>query len=556
MRVLLLLMLMLAAGVAPAANFTLEQVGAGPDPITLAPLKAGQLDARLMPIPVEHGVVRARPIDGQIWLKLEPKRGIDQRQVLAIGRSVESIDVYAPPDYRVQRIGRQHMGQQLQFSERAAVVLLEPEQLRAPTYLSIERRSLTPFTIELKDEPIYRQLDLNHVRFTSMIYAIMLGTALTALCFGLILGEKLFLLYVLQIALLLLFQGFNMGWIFRLPGGDALSAHAPLWRGLVLLACVIVINLFARAFVDAPRYAPFWDRVLRWIIVVQILSVALVVLPPNPTTAMSIVAINLSLIISSFGLLAMGIQAAQRGSRAARFFLLGWVPLLFGTALYAWQASGGVATWRFVAPLYEAAMAFESVLLSLGLADRALQARRERDRMQFLADCDGLTGLLNRRAVSLKLEEAFDDARRGKHALALLFIDLDHFKQINDTLGHAVGDVCLRATAELLRRELGPQAIVGRWGGEEFVALLADSATESAQQTAERVREAIQREGASDARGHYRFTASIGLATFAPTFKTIDQLIEASDIAMYRAKAHGRNRVEFADLSAIQRTVS
>jgi diguanylate cyclase (GGDEF)-like protein len=186
------------------------------------------------------------------------------------------------------------------------------------------------------------------------------------------------------------------------------------------------------------------------------------------------------------------------------------------------------------------------VVLSLGLIDRTLALRSERDSAQRLAERDSLTGLLNRRAWTTRVEALVEHAFDNGHHLTLLFLDLDHFKSLNDCHGHAAGDAALTRVAETLRRTLRPGDIISRFGGEEFVAALPDCAHEGAHLIAERVRAGIA--GLKipiDANGR-QLTASIGVATLRHPEKT-DSLLARADRAMYAAKSSGRNRVVFAD---------
>jgi len=191
----------------------------------------------------------------------------------------------------------------------------------------------------------------------------------------------------------------------------------------------------------------------------------------------------------------------------------------------------------------------------LGLADATLRVRRERDVATRLAERDGLTGVLNRRAITRCLESEFAAAVAHKLPLALLFVDLDHFKAINDRHGHLVGDHCLKAIADTLADELQDGEHFGRYGGEEFLALLPGAMHAEAIATGERLRKRIERL-AIDADGvNLHLTASIGVTGLLAGTDSPDKLIERADAALYRAKAEGRNRVcTHAPLAAASRT--
>jgi diguanylate cyclase (GGDEF)-like protein len=186
-----------------------------------------------------------------------------------------------------------------------------------------------------------------------------------------------------------------------------------------------------------------------------------------------------------------------------------------------------------------AAGAFQAVVLTLGLADRALIMRRDRDLVQGLADHDALTSVLNRRAWSEAVCKLL--ASGGAQPMALLFLDLDHFKILNDRQGHAAGDRALVAVASALRSELRPHDLLGRYGGEEFVAMLYGVEQAQAMQVATRLCRRVYRLDIPVNHEGLVLTVSIGIAMRVPE-DTVDTLVERSDLAMYRAKLAGRNR--------------
>ncbi|HUX06173.1 MAG TPA: sensor domain-containing diguanylate cyclase [Acidobacteriota bacterium] len=165
---------------------------------------------------------------------------------------------------------------------------------------------------------------------------------------------------------------------------------------------------------------------------------------------------------------------------------------------------------------------------------------------QNMADYDLLTGVLNRRAITRNAEAELCRAERGG-ALSVVMMDLDHFKQINDTSGHLAGDDVLRKAASVVLENIRPYDWLGRWGGEEFLLLLPDTGIQEAVNIAERLRKAIKTDPVQlEAGGVLRYTASFGIAGTAETgksFVSLDTLISLADKALYRAKGEGRDRV-------------
>jgi diguanylate cyclase (GGDEF)-like protein len=188
----------------------------------------------------------------------------------------------------------------------------------------------------------------------------------------------------------------------------------------------------------------------------------------------------------------------------------------------------------------------ENHALSRALRAQNEELERANGRLEALATTDPHTGLPNHRAMVSALDAELERSFRYHRPCALLFVDLDHFKFLNDTHGHLAGDGVLAEVAQVMRRCLRGVDTVGRWGGEEFVILLPETDAEIGLDVAERIRAAIAgHECASAARSHV--TCSVGLAAYPRDGEERDRLIECADRAMYAAKKLGRNQVRGAD---------
>jgi len=164
--------------------------------------------------------------------------------------------------------------------------------------------------------------------------------------------------------------------------------------------------------------------------------------------------------------------------------------------------------------------------------------------LSIRATLDALTQLPNRDALLTRLDEEVERARRHDQALSLCFVDIDYFKAVNDRLGHAVGDECLRAVANILRRTARSIDIVGRYGGEEFLVVAPGTQLDEAVILGERIRLAVERATMTLADGQtLRLTISVGLAEFPRNAESLDGLIVQSDAALYASKRAGRNQV-------------
>lgn len=185
-----------------------------------------------------------------------------------------------------------------------------------------------------------------------------------------------------------------------------------------------------------------------------------------------------------------------------------------------------------------------AALLVLLLVLALRQLRRAR-RMHRLAMTDELTRLPNRRSLFAQAEERLAEARRGGEPLALLALDIDHFKRINDTHGHETGDRVLQRVAHAARSALRSGDVVGRTGGEEFLAVLPATGAPAAAEVAERLRLAVERLDMSDLAPGLAVSVSLGVAARAGDIDIdIHELARRADEALYRAKEAGRNRVE------------
>jgi len=172
-------------------------------------------------------------------------------------------------------------------------------------------------------------------------------------------------------------------------------------------------------------------------------------------------------------------------------------------------------------------------------------------RLEELATTDGLTGCLNKRAFLEALDAKLKAASRFHRPLSLLVTDIDHFKKVNDTHGHAVGDVVIKELGGLLRSAKRDTDVVARFGGEEFCVLCEQTDADGARLLAERIREQLAARAFPVPEGVLRVTCSLGVATFPAHGQDPASLFEAADQALYRAKGAGRNRVEVAEALAI-----
>ncbi len=207
--------------------------------------------------------------------------------------------------------------------------------------------------------------------------------------------------------------------------------------------------------------------------------------------------------------------------------------------------------------------ALRSLILRLGSAEEkrdeaefraAEEARKfshDIEELRTMADTDGLTRLLNRRGFMAFASDAMEDYSRDTGEFAILMIDLDRFKSINDTHGHAAGDLVIHQVASVVSTLVRPTDRVGRFGGEEFIVLLREVTAKGAETTAERIRQAVAESAVPFNDGNISVTLSIGVAVARMTDRDVQDVIERADLALYAAKNSGRNAVASAHVTTV-----
>ncbi len=246
---------------------------------------------------------------------------------------------------------------------------------------------------------------------------------------------------------------------------------------------------------------------------------------------------------------AMLVRRPPADARAAAKFLaaifvftvLVWTLRIAGV----WSSLGGTNDRDradLTVALFSIAQMVNAVAATLGLL--WIEVRKMEAALRRLANSDALTGLPNRRATVARFREEAARAERHRRCFAMLVIDIDHFKQVNDRHGHGVGDAALRHVAEVLSSGLRTVDGVGRIGGEEFVVLLGEEGSAGARAAAERLRQALAASPLHPGGVNLPLTFSGGLALYPADGEDWDALFTVADGRLYQAKHGGRNRVE------------
>ena len=185
----------------------------------------------------------------------------------------------------------------------------------------------------------------------------------------------------------------------------------------------------------------------------------------------------------------------------------------------------------------------------LRLREYAVRLEHMNEELERLATTDALTSAFNRRYFMSKLEDEVERVRRYKHPSSLLMIDVDHFKRINDTYGHDVGDTVLVHLVKLLEGQVRQLDTLARIGGEEFAILLPETGQQEALVSAERLLGAVRAASVDAAGNKLKFTISIGCTEFGAECPKVEGILKTADLALYDAKESGRDRVVVGDVS-------
>ena len=404
-------------------------------------------------------------------------------------------------------------------------------RVATPDPLVLPLRLLTPAQVEV----VQRQYNYGY----GLLYGFLLALILYNAMLYLGLRDRGYLdysLYLGSFALLnLCYTGHGYAWFWP---------QYPAFQQYVILVMMVFAGClglrFASGFLNLRQHAPRANLFVRGLMIAGLLAMSLSVLLQSQQTAVLIAFVFV--LIFSVAMVWLGIITVQHGRVAGRYFLVAALSAMVGmatSALSVWvglpytQAGFHAAGWGVV---------IEGLLLTLALAYRMRQHQRARVEAEQLARLDSLTSLLNRRAFLECAGPLWSTALRNRRPLSVMMMDLDFFKKINDTYGHAMGDQVLVAASRVLAEACRNGDIAARWGGEEFIVALPETDATQALILAERLRGKIGALQLKKSGQPIKISASFGIVELGD-HATLEALIDESDQWLYAAKKAGRNQV-------------
>jgi diguanylate cyclase (GGDEF)-like protein len=515
-------------------------------------------------------------VHGAIWLRLQVESAARQARDWRLEIAYPSLDRVDLYDVGADGVRHSQAGDMLPFAQRSVGnrnpvfdLHLQPGERRT-LYLRASSEGSMTLGATLYSRTAHEQHSLQGY----VVQALYGGTLLALGCYNLLLflalRERPFFYYVLFVGV------FAIG-ILGLNGFGAqfLWPQAGWWTNRALpfgiSAAAAIGILFARSFLDTRQWLPRGDRWLRLaFLVVACCALATLLLPVQlalQTMSISGIAMCLSLLATAFVCLKNRVPGAG-------IFALAWGMLLGGAVLLALRNFALIPSNFFTIYAMQIGSSLEMILLSFALAARFNELKRQKEqalqqhekqleqrvaertealedanqRLRGLAMKDPLTGLANRTALQAQLELAIRRSHRRQELLAVMLIDLDGFKPINDQHGHALGDQVLAEIARRLQKCARETDLPARLGGDEFVLVCETvSSPVHAEQVALRILEQIGQPIELDALT-VQVGASIGIA-LSRGENSGTLLIRRADAAMYAAKAAGRNRVQLHEIS-------
>lgn len=450
-----------------------------------------------------------------------------------------------------------------------------PADSRTMVVIRVNSSSAVQIPAKLWTPDRFHQYDQGDVVLLGLYYGVIVGMLLYNLFLFFSLRENSGAYYVIWVGGMLMFMASLNGIAFQY-----LWPEATQWNDTAIVfflsLAVLFASLFTFDFLDLQTSEARTSRiVVHFLTALGLIGVAGAFFLPYTIAIRMTIGIAIIAIIAALSI--AGIRIRQ-GFAPARFYIAAWSFVMIGGAILALNKFGLIERNLFTENATQIGSAMEVLLLSFALADRLNIERRLREQAQreafilqreanivleqrvnertqeleeanrmlkAISVTDALTGISNRRHFDDQLINEIKRAQRSGEPLGLLLIDIDHFKSVNDTYGHQVGDDVLRHIAQLLKSKMRRETdMLARYGGEEFCVLLPNTSPEGAHYVAEQLRETIASVPVLiPGQRTLNLTISIGVSALVPdTIEDREKLLAAADAAVYDAKNAGRNR--------------
>lgn len=374
---------------------------------------------------------------------------------------------------------------------------------------------------------------LSFVGTQQLIYGLYYGGFMVLVLYNLFIfiavRDKAFLYYLLYIFFYGLYMGAHNGLTFQYfwPNHPQIGNEGLL----VTLSLSLVFALqFSTDILNIKEFSKLLNRIAKCLMIACVVAIPAVLTMPYAFMAPVMTVLTLTIMPLFF---VMGVLRLASGYRPARYFMLAWTALIFSVIVYVLKVFGVLPRTFFTENGFQIGSIIEMVLLSLALGSRMTELKQQ-------SHTDALTEIGNRRRFDDVFPVEFERAQRNKQPLALLMIDIDYFKKLNDTFGHDAGDQALRAVATTIKTLTRKPMLPCRFGGEEFAVILPRTDSAAAKIVAERIRQTI----AEKPMAKREVTVSVGVAsTDMGHFTSSRAIMNAADECLYLAKEMGRNRV-------------
>jgi diguanylate cyclase len=518
------------------------------------------------------------------WLRFRVQNpgSHDADQLLEIGYAVlDYIDIYVTENG--QLIETFSLGDKLPFYSRpidhryfVVPITWKPAQT-LDIFIRLKSGSSIQAPLTLWDPRRFSSLDTTSSILQGIYYGGMVVIAVYNLLIFLVLRSRNYLYYVGFVLSMPMFLAAMSGQSFRFlwPNSTTWNDQA---TAFFLASTLVCGTIFTRRFLRVPTFSKPLAWFMNALAACSFVVGAMVFFAPYHL-CIQLLVLLIVLCVSSD--LFAGIYALRQRQTSARIYLVAWFVFLVGSGVLALNKLGILPNNILTEYSAQIGSLIEVVLLSFALAERINVERRLRfdaqtetlnmtrklnedleervmDRtkeleqlnqlLRDLSETDQLTELKNRRFMQGRLAQEWARCMRYRHPLAIILLDVDHFKQVNDSFGHLAGDACLQQVARCVSAGLRwPADMAARYGGEEFCLMLPETTEEGAAAVAERIRAAVEQAAMETDGQRFRVTISAGVFSAIPDQAlAAETFVRNADAALYRSKMAGRNRVTVA----------